>query len=159
MQSLPCLASNPSAGLIRSGLLFFANIATNVWLGFPFMMVISLGALQSIPGELYEAAAIDGAAPLQRFKTITLPLLKSALFPAIILGTIWTFNMFNIIYLVSGGAPEGATDILIVDAYRWAFQKYNYGYAAAYSMVIFAVLFTYSVLTNRMTKATEGAFD
>ena len=138
---------------------FIANITTNVWLGFPFMMVISLGALQSIPGELYEAAAMDGASSYQRFRTITLPLLKSALFPAIILGTIWTFNMFNIIYLVSGGAPEGATDILIVDAYRWAFQKYNYGYAAAYSLVIFVVLFTYSVITNRMTNATEGAFD
>jgi arabinogalactan oligomer / maltooligosaccharide transport system permease protein len=67
--------------------------------------------------------------------------------------------MFNIIYLVSGGAPEGATDILIVNAYRWAFQKYNYGYAAAYSLVIFAVLFVYSMMTNRISRATEGAFD
>ncbi|MBN1551507.1 sugar ABC transporter permease [bacterium] len=138
---------------------FTANLTTNVWLGFPFMMVVSLGALQSIPGELYEAASIDGASRYQQFKHITLPLLKSALFPAIILGTIWTFNMFNIIYLVSGGAPEGATDILIVDAYRWAFEKLNYGYAAAYSLVIFFVLFLYSAITNRITHATEGAFD
>ncbi len=141
------------------GTAFLANLTTNVWLGFPFMMVASLGALQAIPEELYEAASIDGATKKQQFLHITIPFLKSALFPAIILGSIWTFNMFNIIYLVSGGAPAGATDILIVDAYRWAFQKYNYGYAAAYSIVIFIVLYTYSKMINRITKATEGAFD
>jgi len=86
---------------------FTANLVTNTWLGFPFMMVVSLGALQSIPGALYEAASVDGASPWQQFKTITVPLLKPALFPAIILGTIWTFNMFNVIYLVSGGHYQG----------------------------------------------------
>ena len=139
---------------------FAANLTTNVWLGFPFMMVISLGALQSIPADLYEAAEVDGASRWQQFRHITLPLLKPALFPAVILGTIWTFNMFNIIYLVSGGAPERKTDILITEAYRWAFEGgRRYGYAAAYSVIIFVILLVYSVFTNRMTKASEGAFD
>jgi ABC-type sugar transport system permease subunit len=137
---------------------FITNLMTNVWLGFPFMMVISLGALQSIPVELYEAADIDGARPWQKFRQITIPLLKPAMTPAIILSVVWTFNMFNIIYLVSGGAPYGATDILITSAYRWAFEKYQYGYAAAYSTIIFIVLLGYSVLNIRMSKATESAY-
>ena len=135
---------------------FSANLATNTWLGFPFMMVVSLGALQSIPGDLYEAAQVDGASKWQQFKLITLPLLKPALYPAIILGTIWTFNMFNIIYLVSGGGPNHQTEILITEAY-WAFRTLQkYGLAAAYSTVIFLILLMYTLVTNRMTKATEN---
>ncbi len=138
---------------------FFANVATNTWLGFPFMMVISLGALQSIPAYLYEAAEVDGASKWQQFKNITLPLLKPALFPAVVLGTIWTFNMFNIIYLVSNGAPNRATDILITQAFRYAFEEFNWGYAAAYSIIIFIILLAYGTFSNRATKATEGVFD
>jgi len=82
---------------------FAACLITNIWLGFPFMMVIALGGLQSIPYELYEAADIDGASKWQRFKHITLPLLKPVMVPAITLGVIWTFNNFNVIWLVSNG--------------------------------------------------------
>jgi arabinogalactan oligomer/maltooligosaccharide transport system permease protein len=138
---------------------FVANLVTNTWLGFPFMMVVSLGALQSIPKELYEAASIDGATRWQQFKTITLPLLKPALFPAVILGTIWTFNMFNIIYLVSGGGPDNQTNILITEAYRAFKVLGRYGFAAAYSLLIFVILFLYATVTNRVTRATEGAFE
>ena len=138
---------------------FAANLATNTWLGFPFMMVVSLGALQSIPTDLYEAADVDGAGRWDKFWRITVPLLKPALFPAIILGIIWTFNMFNVIYLVSGGAPDGKTDILITEAYRWAFERGRYGYAAAYSTIIFTILVTYTVITNRLTRATAGAYE
>ncbi len=139
---------------------FFANLATNVWLGFPFMMVTALGALQSIPRELYEAADVDGAGRWKKFTNVTLPLLKPAMIPAVILGAIWTFNLsFNVIYLVSGGAPDGATDILVTQAFRYAFEQYRYGYAAAYATIIFLILLTYTVLTNRITKATEGAFE
>jgi arabinogalactan oligomer/maltooligosaccharide transport system permease protein len=138
---------------------FATNLATNTWLGFPFMMVVSLGALQSIPGDLYEAAFVDGASRWQRFRSITLPLLMPALVPAVIVGSVWTFNMFNIIYLVSAGAPDGATDILITEAYRWAFERDQYGYAAAYSTLIFVILLAFTMATNRFTGATKGAFD
>ena len=135
---------------------FSANLLTNVWLGFPFMLVISLGALQSIPGELYEAADIDGATSWQKFRHVTLPLLKPALFPAVILGTIWTFNAFNVIYLVSGGGPEHKTDILITEAYYAFAVLRRTGLAAAYSVLIFALLLGYTLLTNRKTRATES---
>ena len=138
---------------------FMANLTTNAWLGFPFMMVVTLGALQSIPKELYEAADIDGAGRWQRFRTVTLPLLKPALIPAVILGVVWTFNMFNVIYLVSGGAPENETNILITEAY-YAFKVLNrFGLAAAYSLLIFVMLLIYGWMQNRITKATEGAFE
>jgi len=135
---------------------FLANLVTNIWLGFPFMMVVSLGALQSIPKELYEAADLDGASAIQRFRHITMPLLKPALFPAIILGIIWTFNAFNIIYLVSGGGPNHQTDILITEAYHTFKVLNRFGLAAAYSVLIFLLLLGYTLVTNKFTKATEG---
>jgi arabinogalactan oligomer/maltooligosaccharide transport system permease protein len=132
---------------------FAANLTTNTWLGFPFMMVVTLGALQAIPRELEQAAEVDGATGWQRFRHVTLPLLKPALLPAVILGSVWTFNMFNIIYLVSGGEPDGSTEILISEAYRWAFSRGNrYGYAAAYALIIFAVLLFYSRVTRRLSE-------
>ena len=130
---------------------FLACFLTNVWLGFPFMMVVTLGALQAIPSDIEEAASIDGATGWQRFWAVTWPLLKPALLPAIVLGSIWTFNMFNIIYLVSGGEPDGGTEILISEAYRWAFTRgHRYGYAAAYAVLIFGVLLIYSKTTDRL---------
>lgn len=141
---------------------FAANLVTNVWLGFPFMMVVCLGALTSIPAELYEAAQVDGASSWEQFRRITLPLLRPALLPAVILGSIWTFNRFEVIYLVSEGRPDGATDILVTEAYKWAFERGlarggAYGYAAAYSVVIFAVLMLYGAVTNRVARTAEEA--
>lgn len=136
---------------------FFTVLATNGWLSFPFMMVVSLGALTSIPAELYEAARVDGASRWQQFTAITLPSLKPALVPAIILSVVWTFNQFNVIFLVTEGEPSNSTEILITQAYKYAFQRYRYGYAAAYSTVIFGILLLYSVVQNRVSRATEAA--
>jgi arabinogalactan oligomer/maltooligosaccharide transport system permease protein len=137
---------------------FCANLTTNVWLGFPFMMVTVLGALQAIPLDLYDAARVDGANAWQRFFKVTLPQVAPALLPAVILGTIWTFNMFNIVFLVSEGQPDGATDILVTEAYRWAFVRNGqYGYAAAYSVVIFIILALYTALTRRLLAGRSGA--
>jgi arabinogalactan oligomer/maltooligosaccharide transport system permease protein len=129
---------------------FAANLATNTWLGFPFMMVVTLGALQAIPRDLEQAAEVDGASGWQRFRHVTLPLLMPALLPAVILGSVWTFNMINIIYLVSGGEPDGWSEILISEAYRWAFDRnHRYGYAAAYAVLVFGVLLVYARSTDR----------
>jgi arabinogalactan oligomer/maltooligosaccharide transport system permease protein len=135
---------------------YLAVLTTNGWLSFPFMMVVSLGALQSIPADLYEAARVDGASRWQQFRSITLPSLKPALVPAVILSVIWTFNQFNVIYLVSAGQPAGATEILITQAYKLAFEQYRYGYAAAYSTVIFLILLVYGTWQNRVSRATEA---
>ena len=155
---LSALGIQPISWFTHFSTAFAANVVTNTWLGFPFMMVVALGALQSIPHDLYEAASVDGASRWKQFRHITLPLLKPALLPAVILGSVWTFNMFNIIYLVSGGEPGGSTDILVSEAYRWAFQRNEqFGFAAAYSTLIFIFLLGYSALTRRVAREAEAA--
>ncbi len=138
---LETFGADPVSWFAHFGTAFTANLATNVWLGFPFMMVVTLGALSSIPKDLYEAAAVDGATRWQRFRRITAPLLVPSLAPAVVMGAVWTFNMFNVVFLVSGGEPGGSTEILVSEAYRWAFTRGQlYGYAAAYAVLIFLIL-------------------
>lgn len=133
-----------------------ANVTTNVWLGFPFMMIVSLGVLAQIPQEIEEAAMIDGATRWQRLRHIILPMLGPAMLPSVLLGAIWTFNMFNIVFLVSAGEPDGATDILISQAYRWAFTRgHHYGYAAAYAVLVFVVLLIQTTIVGRIS-ARQG---
>ena len=138
---------------------FEACIIANVWLGFPFMMVIALGGLQGIPQELYEAARIDRASRWQQFWHITLPLLKPVLLPAATLGAIWTFNNLNVIWLVSnGGEPQDSTHILVSYVYKSVFNLYRYGYGAALSTVMFLILLAFSVLFLQRTRATESVY-
>ena len=138
---------------------FSACLITNIWLGFPFMMIIALGGLQSIPESLYEAADIDGASRWQKFRKITLPLLKPVMVPAITLGVIWTFNNFNVIWLVSnGGEPSDKTHILVSWVYEAGLNYFRIGYAAAFSMIIFALLLIFSWRFIQSTKATESVY-
>lgn len=138
---------------------FAAGMVANIWLGFPFMMVICLGGLQSIPASLYEAAELDGASAWRQFKSITLPLLRPVLVPAIVLGTIWTFNNLNVLWLVTeGGKPANKSHILVTYIYNEAFTLYRYGYAAAFSLVVFGILLVFSILFVRYTKGEEAVY-
>ncbi len=138
---------------------FAACLITNIWLGFPFMMIIALGGLQSIPRSLYEAAEIDGASRWQQFRSITVPLLKPVMIPAITLGVIWTFNNFNVVWLVSnGGEPSDKTHILVSWVYKAGFTYFRMGYAAAFSMVIFIILLVFSWRFIMRTRATENVY-
>ena len=138
---------------------FLAAILTNVWLGFPFMMVVALGALQSIPQELYEAAEVDGASSWRQFRRITAPLLRPVMVPAITLGIVWTFNNVNVIWLVSnGGEPNDQTHILVSFVYEAAFSAYRFGWAAALSMVIFVILLTFTQVFLKKTNAMDAAY-
>jgi arabinogalactan oligomer/maltooligosaccharide transport system permease protein len=133
---------------------FTANLSTNIWLGFPFMMVVTLGALTAVPEDVLEAARVDGATRWQRLRLVTLPMIRPTLAPAVTLGAIWTFNAFNAVFLVSGGDPDGTTDILVSEAYHWAFtRERQYGYAAAYSVLIFLLL----TLATRLMKRQDAA--
>ena len=154
---LAAVGAEPVSWFSHFATAFSANVATNVWLGFPFMMVVTLGALTGIPREVLEAAEVDGATRWQRFWGVTVPLLKPTMLPAVVLGSIWTFNMFNVVFLVSGGEPDGSTDILVSDAYRWAFTRdAQYGYAAAYAVLIFLLLAGGSRLLSRVGGGKEA---
>jgi arabinogalactan oligomer/maltooligosaccharide transport system permease protein len=150
---------DPVAWLTSPFEAFAAVILTNIWLGFPFMMVVALGGLQSIPNELYEAADVDGASEWTKFWRITAPLLKPVMIPAITLGVVWTFNNINVVWLVSnGGEPNDQTHILVSYVYEAAFSMYRFGWAAALSMVIFGILFLFTQALLKKTNATEGAY-
>jgi ABC-type sugar transport system permease subunit len=143
----------------------FAVIGVNLWLGFPYMMIICLGALQSIPPNLYSVAEIDGASRPRQFTSITLPLVLVATGPLLVGSFAFNFNNFTVIYLLTegrpviGGAetPAGATDILISYTYNLAFagRGTEYGFAAAISVVIFLIIGTLSVINFRATRTFE----
>ena len=139
-----------------------AVILVNIWLGFPFMMMTISGALQTIPRDIYEAAEVDGVSAISQFRHLTLPMLKPAIVPVSLLGFIWTFNMFNVIYLMTDGGPNlwfgqpGSTDILVTYVYDVAFRRGLYGVAAAWSVVIFLMLLWFSYVYMRKTNATEA---
>ncbi|UBU17591.1 carbohydrate ABC transporter permease [Nonomuraea gerenzanensis] len=133
-----------------------AVIAVNVWLGVPFMMVALLGGLQSIPADLYEAAEVDGASAWQRFRAITLPGLRQVSTTVVLLGTIWTFNMFPIIFLVTRGGPGSETEILVTYAFREAFTGIrDYSGSAAWGVIILVMLVVLAV-GYRRTLRNQG---
>lgn len=124
---------------------FSAALIVNIWLGIPFMMMIALGGLQSIDPNFYEAAEIDGASSWQQIKHITLPLLKPVMVPAVVLGVVWTFNNLRVIYLLTQNTLTNKIDILVTHVYRSAFEFYRYGYAAAFSLIIFVILLVWAI--------------
>lgn len=134
---------------------YYAMLIANIWLGWPFMTIVATGALQSIPTDLYEAASIDGASPQQQFFAITVPLIRPAMVPAAMLGVITTFNLFNFVFLMSGGGPLRKTEIMVTTAFSLVRYNNLYGMAAAFSVIIFFVLLALTLLTNTVTKGTE----
>ena len=145
---------------------FWAKVSTlivNLWLGVPYMFLVSTGALQAIPSELQEAARIDGAKNLQVFRLVNLPLLLIALTPLLVASFAFNFNNFNNIYLLTGGGPAmegssvaGATDILISYTYKIAFaagKGNDFGLASAISIIIFLIVGTISGISFARSKA------
>ncbi len=142
-------------------------LIVNLWLGFPYMMLITSGALQSISAELYEAATVDGAGPWQRFRKITLPLLLVAVGPLLIASYIFNFNNFGLIYLFIGGGPPivgastnaGHTDILISYVWKLAFESggrgVQYGLASAISIFLFIFVGAITLFQYRFTNMWE----
>ena len=137
---------------------FTAMIITNVWLGVPFMMVITLGGLQAISSDYYEAAEIDGANGRQQFSRITLPLLRPVLVPAILLGVFLTFNNIIVPFFINQNELE-TSDILVTALYRAAFEFSRFGFAAAFAFVIFVILLAFTIWYVRETNIAQGNYE
>lgn len=143
-----------------------AVLLINAWLGYPYMFLIALGALQSLPKDALEAAKLDGASPFQAFRKVSLPLLMVALTPLLISSFAFNFNNFNVIELTTAGHPFGAgetvgsTDLLITYTYRLAFGGggVDYGYAAAVSVLIFTIVALISAVSFRVTRRQEEVY-
>jgi len=125
--------------------------AMNVWRAFPFFMVMLLAGLQAIPRQLYEAAEIDGASVLRQFWHITLPQLRSVITTIVLLDSIWTFRAFDPVFVMTGGGPAHASEVLASAIYFDGFQKLRFGYASAEAVVMFVVLFIVSAFYVRRT--------
>ena len=134
---------------------YVAPIIVNVWLGVPFMMVALLGGLQSIPADLYEAARVDGANRRDSFWNVTIPQLKSVSVAVTMLGIIWTFNLFVVIFLTTGGGPGGKIDILVTESFN-LFQAGEFAMAATYSVIILSILLVFVTFYQRVFR-TEAA--
>lgn len=143
-----------------------AILLVNLWLSYPYFMLICSGALQSIPTDIYQAAQVDGASPWQRFRKITLPLLLVAVGPLLLASFTFNFNNFNLIYLFIGGGPPiagasttaGHTDILISYVYNLAFsggRGVNYGFASAITIIIFLIVGGITLFQFRYTNMWE----
>jgi multiple sugar transport system permease protein len=141
-------------GLIKEKISWLSDInlalpaitAINIWLGIPFNMSLLLAGLQGIPKELYEAAAIDGASRAARFRFVTLPLLRPALVAVLLLGLIYTFKVFDVVWATTQGGPFNATHLVSTIAFEQIFRKFLFGQGAAMLNLLFAVLFIISLL-------------
>ncbi len=129
-----------------------AIIITSVWKDIGFVMVMFLAGLQGIPAEYYEVAAIDGAGGWQRFRHITLPLLSPTTFFALIISLINSFQVFDQVWIMTGGGPAGATSVLVEQIVKNAFNYSRMGYAATLSWVLFLLVFTATALQMHLQK-------
>jgi multiple sugar transport system permease protein len=143
--------------LSAPNLAFIAIIIMVGWKGFPFFSLILLSSLQSIPDDLYEAAKVDGAGPIRRFRSITLPALSPTLGLLGVLAFIFSFQQFSLIYLSTGGGPGTDTSTLAITIYNQAFEFFNYNYASAIAVVglLLATVGTvlYIILQRRVARA------
>lgn len=128
----------------QSGTAFVATSVVDMWVGIPFVAMLLMAGLQSIPDEMYEAGIVDGAGPLQLFAHVTLPLLRPVLTVVLLLTSVWTFNSFQVIYPLTRGGPAGATTTLVIQTYQTAFGSFDFGRAAAMATVIFVILLAVS---------------
>jgi ABC-type sugar transport system permease subunit len=135
--------------LSEPGTAMASVIAVNIWRGFPFFGISFLAGMKSIPADLYEAASVDGANVLQRFRHVTLPGLRNILIIVILLSTIWTFNDFAIVYILTKGGPGGATMVLPVFTYEMAFGAQRLGDAIAAALYLLPALAIVIVVLSR----------
>ncbi|MDA8248302.1 MAG: sugar ABC transporter permease [Rhodospirillales bacterium] len=129
-----------------------AEIGVGILVSIPFTTTILLGGLASVPGDIYEAASIDGASRVQAFRYLTLPLLRGFINIAIVLNVIYVFNSFPIIWVMTQGGPDNTTHILVTYLYELAFRLGRPGPAAAVSLVMLAIVFAFTMLYMRMQK-------
>lgn len=133
-------------------------ITVNVWYGIPFFGIMLLAALQSVPGELYEAATIDGAGAATRFFKVTIPFVAPVIVSTTLLRMMWIMNFPEIIFGMTNGGPANATNILATQMLYKIYKEYDYGQASAISFIIMAVLFAYSLLYLSATSRKESEF-
>lgn len=147
-----------SSWLLSSTMAMPAIILFSVWKTVGYNMVIYLAGLQAIPQEYYEAATIDGAGAYQRFRRITLPLLAPVTAFILIYNGIFAFQVFDQVYVLTAGGPANSTNVMVLELYKQAFQRYRFGYAAAEAMVLFLFILGITALQYRLSRRYEVTY-
>lgn len=148
--------SNPPGWLIDPNLAMWAVIITNCWIGIPFNMLLLTTGMSNISPDIYESAAIDGCNVVQRFFLITVPLLKASILSVLMLGFIYTFKVFDLIFMMTKGGPLNATEVLSTYSYRHSFTLFNFSIGAASAIILFVCLMTVGVFYLRLIQKDEA---
>ncbi len=150
------LIKEPISWLVSSKTAIWAVIMTNCWVGIPFNMLLLTSGLSSIPQDVYESAAIDGANNRQKFFYMTLPLLKSSMFSVLMLGLIYTFKVFDLVYIMTSGGPVNSTEMLATYSYKLSFGQYQFSMGSAGAVVLFMFLFVVGLGYLKLTMSEEA---
>lgn len=140
------IISKPIGWLIKDNTAMWGLIIANSWVGIPFNMLLLTTGLNNISTDVYEAANIDGANSFKRFTSITLPLLKPTIMSVLVLGFVYTFKVFDLVYVMTGGGPVDATEVMSTYSYKLSFQLFHFGEGAAVANVLFVCLFFVALL-------------
>jgi len=143
------LIGQPIEWLLQPRLAMFSLILANTWIGIPFNMILVSTGLTTIPAELLEAASIDGANRRQSFFHVTLPLLKPVIASVLLLGFIYTFKVFDLVFVMTNGGPVNSTHLLSTYSYKLSFTLFKYSQGAATANILFLILFVVSLFYLR----------
>ncbi len=149
------LIGNPVEWLLNGKTALIAVIAVNCWVGIPFNMLLLTSGLTGIPEEVYESASLDGAGRLQKFIYIIFPLMRSSVLAVLMLGFIYTFKAFDLMFIMTNGGPLNATDVLGTYAYSLSFTKYEFSMGSAAAIVLFGCLFIIGLFYLRLISKEE----
>ncbi len=147
------LQAEPVTILADPATAMWGPIIANVWFGIPFFAITLLAARKSIPSELYEAAAIDGASPWQQFTKVTLPFLAPTIAITVMLRTVWIATFADLIYVMTAGGPAGSTNTIATYIYVTAFKSLDKGYASAIAVLLLVLLIAYALIVIQMRRA------
>ena len=134
-------------------------IIANVWIGIPFNMILISTGLTSIPGEVYESAAIDGAGSFQQFIRITLPLMRSTIESILVLGFIYTFKVYDLVYVMTSGGPVNSTQLMSTYSYKLSFDNFLYSKGSAVANALLVILLLVGIVYLRITTRGEDAYE
>lgn len=149
------IINQPIPWLLQESTALWGVIIANGWIGIPFNMLLLTTGLTNISGEIYESASIDGANGFQKFLHITLPLLKPAIYSVLMLGFVYTFKVFDLVYVMTSGGPVNATEVLSTHSYKLSFRYFYFGEGAAVANILFLCLFAVALVYLRMIGKEE----
>ena len=149
------LIQQPVQWLLQPHTAMMAIIIANIWIGIPFNMILILTGLTTVPDDIYESASIDGANPIQKLFKITIPMIKPAIMSVLTLGFVYTFKVFDLVWVMTKGGPVNATDLVSTFSYKLSFDEFKYSQGAAAANVMFVILLIVGSFYTKVIKDDE----